>query len=85
MVCLLPSGHRPNTELFVDQLDMNHGYITINSGLTGNATATSVPGVSLLEMLLIRFTVKQSRPQVSAAWRRWMPKSSWMTNSSPRV
>lgn len=38
-------GHRPNTELFVDQLDMAGGYITVQSGLEGNATATSIPGV----------------------------------------
>lgn len=38
-------GHRPNTELFVDQLDMSNGYITIKSGLAGGVTATSVPGV----------------------------------------
>lgn len=38
-------GHRPNTGLFEGQLAMNNGYITVRSGLTGNATATSVPGV----------------------------------------
>ena len=38
-------GHTPNTGLFDGQLDMNNGYITVNSGLAGNATATSVEGV----------------------------------------
>lgn len=38
-------GHTPNTNIFVDQLAMNNGYIKINSGLNGNATATSIPGV----------------------------------------
>ena len=38
-------GHNPNTEIFAGQLEMNDGYIVINSGLGGNATATSVPGV----------------------------------------
>jgi len=38
-------GHKPNTSLFEGQLEMNNGYITINSGLNGNATGTSVPGV----------------------------------------
>jgi len=38
-------GHKPNTALFEGQLKMDHGYITVNSGLTGNATATSVEGV----------------------------------------
>ncbi len=38
-------GHKPNTDIFNDQLDMTSGYIKIKSGLDGNATATSVKGV----------------------------------------
>ena len=38
-------GHSPNTELFKDQLQMKNGYLTIQTGLDGNATQTSVPGV----------------------------------------
>lgn len=38
-------GHDPNTGLFKDQLKMKDGYLTINSGLEGMATATTVPGV----------------------------------------
>ncbi len=38
-------GHKPNTEIFQGQLDMEGGYIKVKSGLDGNATATSVPGV----------------------------------------
>ena len=38
-------GHLPNTGLFEGQLAMRDGYIRINSGTEGNATATSVPGV----------------------------------------
>ena len=38
-------GHTPNTDIFNGQLDMRGGYITTISGLEGNATATSVPGV----------------------------------------
>ena len=38
-------GHTPNTELFQGQLDMKDGYIIVTSGLAGDATATSVPGV----------------------------------------
>ena len=38
-------GHSPNTGLFDGQLDMKNGYITIKSGLQGDATAASVPGV----------------------------------------
>ncbi|EPC01762.1 thioredoxin reductase [Litchfieldella anticariensis FP35 = DSM 16096] len=38
-------GHTPNTGIFEGQLDMAGGYIKVRSGLEGNATATSVPGV----------------------------------------
>jgi thioredoxin reductase (NADPH) len=38
-------GHKPNTELFEGQLEMDNGYITIKSGLDGGVTSTSVPGV----------------------------------------
>ena len=38
-------GHNPNTEIFKDQIDMKDGYILINTGLNGNVTGTSVPGV----------------------------------------
>jgi len=38
-------GHHPNTQIFEGQLEMSNGYIEIQSGTDGNATATSVPGV----------------------------------------
>lgn len=38
-------GHKPNTDLFVGQLEMKNGYIVTKSGLSGDATATSIPGV----------------------------------------
>ena len=38
-------GHKPNTDIFAGQLEMNSGYILVQSGLEGNATQTSVPGV----------------------------------------
>lgn len=38
-------GHKPNTDIFQDQVEMNNGYIVVKSGLDGNATATSVEGV----------------------------------------
>ncbi len=38
-------GHHPNTDIFEGQLDMKDGYIRIRSGIEGDATATSVPGV----------------------------------------
>lgn len=38
-------GHKPNTALFAEQLEMKDGYIVVNSGLAGNATQTSIEGV----------------------------------------
>ena len=38
-------GHRPNSDIFIGQLDMKDGYISVNSGLSGNATATNIEGV----------------------------------------
>jgi thioredoxin reductase (NADPH) len=38
-------GHKPNTDIFAGQLEMKNGYIVVNSGIKGNATGTSVPGV----------------------------------------
>ena len=38
-------GHKPNTDLFVDQLEMENGYIVTHGGRQGNATATSIEGV----------------------------------------
>ena len=38
-------GHKPNTDLFKEQLEMANGYLKIISGTDGNSTATSVPGI----------------------------------------
>jgi thioredoxin reductase (NADPH) len=38
-------GHKPNTDIFAGQLEMKNGYITVQSGLQGNATQTSIEGV----------------------------------------
>ncbi|MBT4075454.1 MAG: FAD-dependent oxidoreductase, partial [Gammaproteobacteria bacterium] len=38
-------GHKPNTSIFEDQLDMLGGYLTVQSGTNGNATQTSVEGI----------------------------------------
>ncbi|MFT6587050.1 MAG: thioredoxin reductase (NADPH), partial [Cognaticolwellia sp.] len=38
-------GHKPNTDIFKDQLDMKDGYLTIQSGTNGNATQTSIEGI----------------------------------------
>lgn len=38
-------GHKPNTDIFTGQLEMDNGYIITRSGIQGNATATSISGV----------------------------------------
>lgn len=38
-------GHKPNTDIFNGQLEMRNGYIIVKSGINGNATSTSIPGV----------------------------------------
>ena len=38
-------GHKPNTGIFANQVNMKNGYIIVQSGLSGNATATNIPGV----------------------------------------
>ena len=38
-------GHKPNTDIFEGQLDMDNGYIIINSGLNGSVTRSSIDGV----------------------------------------
>jgi thioredoxin reductase (NADPH) len=38
-------GHKPNTELFAGQLEMDNGYLITLGGRRGNATQTSIPGV----------------------------------------
>jgi len=38
-------GHIPNSEIFQGQLEMKNGYVSVNTGISGNATQTSVPGV----------------------------------------
>lgn len=45
MGCFIAIGHSPNTGIFEGELEMKDGYIVVNSGLHGNATQTSVPGV----------------------------------------
>ena len=42
---LIAIGHKPNTDMLIDQLNKKNGYISINSGLVGNVTQTSVDGV----------------------------------------
>jgi len=45
MGAFIAIGHQPNTGIFEGQLDMKDGYIIVQSGLNGNATQTSIPGI----------------------------------------
>ena len=45
MGCFIAIGHSPNTGIFEGHLDLENGYIRVQSGTHGNATQTSVPGV----------------------------------------
>lgn len=45
MGAFIAIGHQPNTAIFEGQLEMKDGYIVVESGLNGNATQTSIPGV----------------------------------------
>ncbi|WP_162046174.1 thioredoxin-disulfide reductase [Vibrio taketomensis] len=45
MGAFIAIGHKPNTDIFADQLEMKDGYIVVKSGLDGNATQTSIEGI----------------------------------------
>ena len=64
-------GHTPNTEIFANQVSMEGGYIQINSGIAGNATATSVPGVLPLGMLPTTYIARLLPAPALAVWRPW--------------
>ncbi len=43
--CFIAIGHKPNTDIFAGQIEMENGYIITKGGRSGNATATNIPGV----------------------------------------
>ena len=43
--CFIAIGHKPNTDIFAGQLEMDGGYLVTQSGRNGNATATNIAGV----------------------------------------
>ena len=45
MGAFIAIGHKPNTDMFTGQLDMNHGYLKVQSGSEGNPTQTTIEGV----------------------------------------
>ena len=69
MGAFIAIGHQPNTAIFKGQLEMKDDYIIVNSGLSGNATQTSIEGVLLPVMLWIITTAKRSLQPERVAWR----------------
>ena len=51
-------GHIPNSSIFENQLEMRNGYVVVDTGITGNATQTSVPGVLPQAILQIKSIAK---------------------------
>lgn len=45
MGAFIAIGHKPNTDLFIDQLNLKDGYLQVHSGTEGNATQTSIEGI----------------------------------------
>lgn len=65
-------GHSPNTALFEGQLELENGYIKVQSGTHGNATQTSIPGVFAAGDVMDHIYRQAITLQVRAVWRRWM-------------
>lgn len=70
-------GHSPNTAIFEGQLELENGYIKVQSGIHGNATQTSIPAYLPLAMSCTISIVRRSPPLAPAAWRRWTPSVTW--------
>jgi thioredoxin reductase (NADPH) len=68
-------GHKPNTGMFDGQLNLRDGYIQVQSGTSGNATAASIEGVFAAGDVAIVSIAKQSLQQVQAVWLLWMLKN----------
>ena len=65
-------GHTPNTSLFEGQLALKDGYLVVNGGREGNATATNVPVCSPPATWPTTSTARRSPRPAPAAWPRWM-------------
>ena len=64
-------GHSPNTGIFGGQLELENGYIKVQSGIHGNATQTTIPGVFAAGDVMDHIYRRRSPPPAPAVWRRW--------------
>ena len=70
-------GHAPNTQLFVDQLEMKNGYLIVNSGVSGNATQDEHSGESSPPATSLIMCIARRLPRLGpAAWLRSTPTST---------
>lgn len=65
-------GHKPNTDLFVGQLDLENGYIVTQGGNKGNATQTSITGVFAAGDVQDHIYRQAYLLQAQVAWPHWM-------------
>ncbi len=65
-------GHSPNTAIFEGQLELENGYIKVQSGIHGNATQTSIPGVFAAGDVMDHIIVRPLLRPVQAAWQHLM-------------
>jgi thioredoxin reductase (NADPH) len=71
-------GHSPNTAIFEGQLELENGYIKVQSGIHGNATQTSIPGVFAAGDVMDHIYRQAITLRAPAAWRRWTLNVTWM-------
>jgi thioredoxin reductase len=77
-------GHKPNTDIFIDQLDMHNGYIKTKTGLEGMATATSVPGVFAAGDVQDHSIARPLPAPAPAAWLHWTRSVIWKAWNNQR-
>lgn len=77
-------GHKPNTDLFKGQLEMQNGYINIMGGLEGNATQPVYPGYTPPATWPTMSIARPSPRPEPVVWPRWMP-NAFSTPGEPGV
>lgn len=65
-------GHSPNTAIFDGQLELENGYIKVQSGIHGNATQTSIPGVFAAGDVMTIFIARRLPLRARAVWPHLM-------------